>query len=147
MPPKAPRSDSETCLHATTVAFQGCAVLILGRAGAGKSSLALQLMALGAQLVADDQTVVQRREEHLIASAPDTIRGQIEARGIGILAAPAAPPTPLRLIVDLDAEEDSRLPPAQTRSVLGISLPLIKKIAAPHFPAAILLYLQGERIA
>ncbi len=108
-------------------------MLILGRAGAGKSSLALQLMALGAQLVADDQTVVQRREEHLIASAPETIRGQIEARGIGILAAPAAPPTPLRLIVDLDAEEDSRLPPAHDTFCAGDQPAFDQKNSRPPF--------------
>ena len=34
-------------LHATTVAHHGRALVILGASGAGKSSLALQLIALG----------------------------------------------------------------------------------------------------
>ena len=43
-------------LNASCVAWQGRGALILGRSGAGKSALALQLMALGADLVSDDRT-------------------------------------------------------------------------------------------
>ena len=48
-------------LHATCVAVDGRGLLILGPSGSGKSALALQLIALGAQLVADDRTRVSRR--------------------------------------------------------------------------------------
>ena len=54
-------------LHATTVALAGQGVLILGPSGSGKSGLALQLMAMGAELVADDRTIVTARGSTLHA--------------------------------------------------------------------------------
>ena len=83
--------DSETLrLHASCVAWEDRAVLITGSSGSGKSSLALSLMAYGCALVADDQTMLHRQHNALIPKAPDTIRGQVEARGIGILNARCA---------------------------------------------------------
>ena len=49
----APDADL-TILHASTVAIAGRGLLILGASGAGKSALALSLIALGAMLVADE---------------------------------------------------------------------------------------------
>jgi len=48
--------NSQT-LHASCVAFNGRAVLILGPSGAGKSALALDLMSRGGSLIADDQVI------------------------------------------------------------------------------------------
>ncbi len=45
--------------HACMVEVDGCAVLIAGRSGAGKSSLTAALLGLGARLVADDLAVVR----------------------------------------------------------------------------------------
>jgi len=70
---------AEVVLHATAVAVGGRGLLILGRSGAGKSSLALQLIALGARLVADDRTRVTLGPAGLVASPPEAIRGRIEA--------------------------------------------------------------------
>jgi len=85
-------------LHATAVAFEGKGVLITGRSGSGKSSLALQLMAIGHTLIADDQTDVTRHADRLWASAPPSIKGMIEARGVGILHARLKSCWPLTLI-------------------------------------------------
>ena len=82
------RLSSET-LHASTVAIDGRAVLISGISGAGKSDLALRLIDRGFTLVADDQTIVQKRAERLVVSAPQTIRGKLEIRGLGIVDMPA----------------------------------------------------------
>ena len=46
-------------VHASAVSLGGRGVLILGRSGAGKSGLALRLIALGAQLVSDDRVVLE----------------------------------------------------------------------------------------
>lgn len=134
-------------IHASTVAFGRRAVLIRGPSGSGKSGLALQLMALGAALVADDQTRLMRHGDQILTRAPETIRGQIEARGMGILAAQPVDDIPLHLIVDMGLEEPARLPPTREDSILGLPVPLITKISTPHFPAAITLYLHGKRIA
>lgn len=45
-------------LHGSAVELAGQGILILGPSGAGKSSLARDLIVLGANLIADDQTVL-----------------------------------------------------------------------------------------
>ncbi|PTW42429.1 HPr kinase/phosphorylase [Rhodovulum kholense] len=134
--------DPETCiLHASTVAYRGRAVLIRGASGSGKSALALQLMALGASLVADDRTVLTRGPEGLVASAPETIRGLIEARGVGLLRAETVAAAPVFLAIDLDADETERMPPPREVEILGVPLPLLRRVDRPYFPAAILQFL------
>ncbi len=134
-------------LHATSVAVAGRALLILGPSGAGKSALALEMMALGALLIADDRTELMLRDGHLFAACPPAIRGRIEARGIGILAADPAPPTPVALAVDLGQSEIDRLPPVRHISLLGCEVAVLHKPATGHFPAALVQYLKGNRIA
>ena len=135
----------ETVIHATCVAHCGHAVLIRGASGCGKSGIALELMALGAGLVADDRTRLWRQGDQVMADAPETIRGRIEARGIGILTLPCVGPQPLALIVDMDRDVAERLPPLDHEEVMGVTLPILGRAAHRHFPAAILLYLMhGE---
>lgn len=123
--------------------------LLTGRAGAGKSSLALDILSRGGVLVSDDLVRVDRRGEALIASCPrPALAGMIEARGIGILRAPHAPAARLTLLVDLDAVEQDRLPPPRQARLLGLALPRILGGdpgvgAASARGAAILLLLRG----
>ncbi|WP_276718301.1 HPr kinase/phosphorylase [Pseudooceanicola nitratireducens] len=134
-------------LHASTIAWDGRALLIEGPSGAGKSGLALALMAYGAQLVADDRTILTRDGDALIAQAPDTIRGRIEARGMGILKADPAGPTPVAAIVTMSDVETDRLPPRRSRNLLGIPLPLLHYVESPYFAASLLQYMKGGRDA
>jgi HPr kinase/phosphorylase len=134
-------------LHASTVAVDGRGLLILGPSGAGKSALALQLIALGAALVADDQTEVTLRGGTLLAQSPASIHGLIEARGIGILRAPALPEAPVTLAVDLEQREDQRLPPSRSVTILGCRVDLVLQVQNDHFPAALMLYLRHGRQA
>lgn len=140
-------TQSETTLHATTVSVDGQGVVICGPSGAGKSSLALQLVALGATLVADDRTCIHRQNDTLIAHAPDTIAGLIEARGVGLLQLPQTNSVPLVLSVDMGRQEMERLPQLHQMTILGLALTCLHNVASAHFPAAILLYLKGERKA
>lgn len=132
-------------LHASCVAHAGRGVLILGAAGRGKSALALQLMAFGCDLVSDDRTAVAAEGKRLVAAAPARIRGLIEARGVGILAADALAAARLALVVDLDRDEEERLPPPRRHRILGVDLPLLHRVESAHFPAAILQYLKAGR--
>ena len=134
-------------VHASCVAWQGRGVLILGRSGAGKSALALQLMAYGADLVADDRTELHAEGDVLTARPPAAIAGLIEARGLGLLRTPFVPQAEIALVVDLDQTESDRLPPERQISLLGISRPLALAVPLAHFPAAILCYLKAMRFA
>ena len=130
----APSSGDGLILHASCVALDGRGLLIMGPSGAGKSALALQLMALGARLVSDDRTEVTAGPRGLLARCPSpAIRGLIEARGVGLLRAEPA------------QDEDHRLPPRRSMAILGSHLPLVLRVRDDHFPAALLLYLEGGR--
>ena len=102
--------EEPLCLHASCVALAGRGVLICGKSGSGKSALALQLMAYGAVLVADDRTLVAREGGRLTARAPAPIRGLIEARGMGLISAKASAAAALIACADLDQVETERLP-------------------------------------
>lgn len=82
-----------------------------------------------------------------MADAPSTIKGQIEARGIGILHAPPAGPTPVALIVEMDALMSPRLPPEASETLLGVEVEQLGKTDGGHFSAAVYLYLMYGRAA
>lgn len=126
-----------TTLHASAVAIGGRGLLILGPSGSGKSALALELMAMGAGLIADDRVCVTRRGDAVIADCPPALKGRIEARGLGILNAVPAGPTPLALVVDLGRDEPERLPPWRQTEVAGVTLPLALRGRGPHLGAAL----------
>ena len=98
-------------IHASCVVLRGagetfgaagdCGVLLLGESGAGKSDLALRLIAGGAQLVADDRVELFARDETLWAHPPKTLAGLIEVRGVGILSLPFEPEARVGLVVQL----------------------------------------------
>lgn len=134
-------------LHASAVAWGASAVLIIGRSGSGKSALALDLMAWGCALVADDRVEVRAEGGALLARAPAAISGLVEARGVGLLRAESLAEARVVLLLDLDAPEPDRLPPWRERSVAGVPLPCLQKPATGHFAAAILQYLKAGRAA
>ena len=116
--------SSET-LHASCVAIGDHAVLIEGRSGAGKSDLALRLIDRGARLVSDDYTLVVRKGQTLVASAPATIAGRIEVRGIGIVVMPHVDAIPVALLVDLAANVDRMPPEDSKRRIAGVDVPVV----------------------
>jgi energy-coupling factor transporter ATP-binding protein EcfA2 len=84
-------------------------VLLVGNSGAGKSDLALRLMGLGAELVADDRSDLFVLRGRLYAKAPAAIAGLMEVRGVGILSLPFAEKAPIGLVVQL-GKSPKRLP-------------------------------------
>jgi len=113
-------------LHATCIAIDGRGILFTGRPGAGKSDLAFRLIDRGAELVSDDGTLIEMREGRLIASAPATIAGRIEVRGVGILTLPHRARVALALCVALD-QAVPRMPeePLPAYEIEGLALPLL----------------------
>jgi serine kinase of HPr protein (carbohydrate metabolism regulator) len=123
-PSSAPRISAET-VHASTVATDGRAVVILGPSGSGKSDLALRLLDRGFTLVSDDQTVVKKDGERLVASAPPNIAGKLEIRGIGIVDMDTVTNIPVALLVELTSEIQRLPDDSRERVILGTRVPLI----------------------
>lgn len=124
-------------IHASCVQVGDFGVLIRGPSGAGKSMLALRLIldpprALpAAVLVGDDRVRLDPRPNGLFACAPDLLAGLIEARFLGLRRLPYLPRTRLALVMDLAANDATRLPEEN-----GIRAKLegfeLRRIAVPH---------------
>ena len=113
-------------VHGTAIALGSEGILLRGPSGAGKSDFALRLIDQGARLVADDQTELRREGDDITMSAPGTIAGQMEVRGLGIIALPSIASAPLRLVVDLmPSAEIERMPLPRDCHYLGCSIPTV----------------------
>lgn len=130
-------------IHGSAVAVAGRGCLITGASGAGKSALAIEMIALGAELVADDRVDLRRAGDDLVMSAPPAIAGLIEARGVGILRLGGQAGAPLALIVDLDRAETERLPEARRRDVLGVPCRLLPGRARAGLAALVVVLLRA----
>ncbi len=140
-------SDIEVALHATCVAFGTHGVLMKGQSGTGKSALALQLIGLGATLVSDDLTRLTLHDGMPVAHAPPRLAGIIEARKIGLLRLPFQAQCVVRLCVDMDQEEQERLPHRRVTDLLGVKVLTIYKVSEAYFAAAVVALVKGERYA
>ena len=113
-------------LHGTAVEIDGCAVLLMGPSGSGKSDLALRLIDRGAKLVGDDAVILHRRDDTLFVRASGGIQNRIEVRGVGIFDMERAAECPLRLLIELGADGE-RLPASwPLRDMKGWSLPVLR---------------------
>ncbi|RPJ85650.1 MAG: HPr(Ser) kinase/phosphatase, partial [Acidobacteria bacterium] len=75
-----------TTIHAVLMDILGLGVLIVGESGIGKSECALDLVARGHRLVADDTVEIRRRAETiLIGTCPELTRNHMEIRGLGLI--------------------------------------------------------------
>src|SRR6185312_8023124 len=81
-------------------------------------------------LVADDQVYVTANPDGtLTASAPPTIAGKIEVRGLGIMQVPFLPDAELVLVCDLVGSKGvPRMPleSAKTMVIAGVPLPTLR---------------------
>ena len=118
--------------HASAVLVGARAVLIRGRAGSGKSRLALALVQAGAsgalpftRLIGDDRVHVEAAHGRLLVRPAEPLSGLIEVRGLGILRLRWETLAVAGLVVDLAAADSERLPARESAvtEVSGIALP------------------------
>lgn len=115
-------------IHATAIQWHKKGILFLGPSGAGKSTAALLAMDKGARLIADDQVILKVRKKSCIASCPDTIRGKMEVRGVGIVDVKPVKHAQIDLVVFLtkDGKTVPRLPQPFTWNFENIKLPCMR---------------------
>lgn len=124
MPDRMPEAN----IHASCVAIRAQGVLLIGKSGTGKSDLALRLIDAGARLVADDRTILFVAKGALHGRAPDSIKGLLEIRGLGIVAVPVRRSVKIALVVQL-GREGPRLP---GKSLYHLPVPLKGAKAVPQ---------------
>ncbi len=140
-------------LHGVFMEVLSLGVLITGEPSAGKSELALELVARGHRLVADDAPVFSRTAPEMLGGhCPEVLRDFLEVRGLGILNIRAMYGDSaikynrnLRLILHLEAmsmkemQQIDRIHGAHsTRSILGVDVPQITLPVAPGRNLAVL---------
>jgi serine kinase of HPr protein (carbohydrate metabolism regulator) len=113
-------------MHGTAVILGDRGVLITGGSGSGKTALALALVALArregmfARLVSDDQVFLSNHGGRLVCSAPSTISGMVEVRGLGPRPIAAEPAAIVDLLVRLaPAKTAERFPEDATATLAG----------------------------
>ena len=144
------RLAPETQLHADLVEVQGLGILILGKSGIGKSEAALDLIARGHRLVADDVVLVRRISPTVLRGRAATLlEHHMEIRGLGIIDVAALFGTlatlderQVDLVVELVAwtEGADRLGlTEECQTVLDVELPAVRLPVQPGRSTALLI--------
>lgn len=123
--------------------MRGTGALLVGPSGIGKSECALDLVARGHALVADDVVRISPRDGALVGCAPPMIRSFLEIRGLGLLYVPdlfgpgaIAEEGPVDLVCRLEewreGVEFDRIGEARAREChAGVELPVLRLPARP----------------
>lgn len=141
LPQFTPLGDGRVCVHATAVAFGGAGILILGPSGAGKSGTAAQLLAIGAELVADDLVIVSVGPDGLAVSAPAGAPAAMELHGFGVVVVPVRGPARLRAALWLGPTA-ARMPRPESLVILGTPVPLARHPTSVDLAAKVALWLR-----
>ena len=73
-------------IHGSLVAVYGIGLLMMGKAGIGKSEVALDLVERGHRLVADDVVIITKKDDQvLLGSGTDLVQHFMEVRGLGLV--------------------------------------------------------------
>lgn len=129
------KENSPFNVHATALVIGTRGLLLTGPSGSGKSSLALALLqqtaSFGASgtLISDDQVLVERQGDRMMAIRPEAIAGLLEIRGSGIVRLRSIEKAPLHLAIRvLSGSDEERLPPEGEVLDLGPAgaLPMVR---------------------
>ena len=137
--------EPDAYLHGSAVAIGEHALFITGAAGSGKTTLAMEMIAHGADLVADDRVGIAPDDNgRLWLSASPNIAGLVEVRGFGLIRLATRPRAVLKLIADLDHSETERLPSRRKRILSSIACPVILCKGRSGLAAALTCLLRAE---
>lgn len=131
-------------IHGVLLDVLGIGILLLGKSGIGKSEAALDLLARGHRLVADDIVNIRRKPPNLVfGSGSAIIRHHMEIRGLGIInikdifgISSVRETKKIELVIELcdwnDNEEYERLGLDDSfHEVLGVWLPRLRLPVRP----------------
>jgi HPr kinase/phosphorylase len=129
--------------HGVLIDVGGVGVLLAGPSGAGKSECALELIARGHRLVADDAVELTREGDRVIGRVAPAIGPHLEIRGLGILnvidlygAGAFAESAAVDLVCRLDparTDFDRTGLDRESEALLGVAVP---RVVLPASPAA-----------
>ena len=112
--------------QATCIALAGRGILIEGKPGVGKSTLALALIDRGAILVGDDGLVLTENGGTLRCDPHPEILGLLEVRNLGLLTFPVTGDVPVALAIQLDEDAPRFIEGPGSLTIGAISLPLVR---------------------
>jgi HPr kinase/phosphorylase len=131
-------------MQGTMVEILGVGVMLVGKAGVGKSETALALIKKGHSLVSDDVTSLRVDSSGALIAAPvGVIRYHMEIRGLGIIHVPSLfgvasvrNEKKLDLMINLCGpdsitEEDRSGQGVTKRTILGVAVPSLELPVAP----------------
>ncbi len=131
-------------MHGSLVAVYGVGLLMMGKAGIGKSEVALDLVERGHRLVADDVVIITKKDEQvLLGSGTDLVQHFMEVRGLGLVDIRAMfgirairfqkrVEVVVRMQLWDEEEEYTRLGMVdETCSIMGVKLPVVKVPITP----------------
>lgn len=131
-------------IHGSLVDVYGIGLLLVGKAGIGKSEVALDLVERGHRLVADDVVIVTKKDEQvLMGSGTDLVQHFMEVRGLGLVDIRAMFgirairfQKRVEVVVHMqlwdDQEEYTRLGMVdEAYTIMGVSLPMVKVPITP----------------
>ena len=141
-------------VHGVFLEVLGMGVLLVGDPGVGKSELALEMIARGHRLIADDAPEFARTAPEILeGSCPPLLRDFLEVRGLGVLNVSAMfgegavrQREILNLIVNMRSFDSNELAQIDrlrgslsARTILGVAVPEITLPVAPGRNLAVLL--------
>ncbi|NOQ93562.1 MAG: serine kinase [Methylophaga sp.] len=136
--------------HGVLMRIAGLGILIIGPAGIGKSSLALELIYQGHQLIADDVVEFSRQSNRITGHCPPMLEGLLHTRELGLISIPTVfgqdawqQHQTLHAVISLQAtfQSDITLTAEKTHTLLGLTFPLLT--LSTDNPASLTHRIQG----
>jgi HPr kinase/phosphorylase len=127
-------------IHGCALIIGETGVLIRGKSGAGKSSLAMALLEAAAakgmfsRLVADDRVALHAAGDRLIAAPHPALAGLVEQRGSGILPIDHEKSARISCVIDLVEGGGDRMPEAGDLQAEVEGVPLRRVVLPSELP-------------